>query len=677
VPSILKYPVLAVLIILLYPSAFAQYGNPDKAIEKAAQVLAKGDPYTALDILSEARRNAPDNMNLAYELAELCRLTRDYEGAANLYSEVAAAQPGTFPLAGFYHGLMLQQSGHYSRAIEVLGDAQRNYRGADRFALSQRAKDAISGSQLALEMQQKPTKTSVHHLGREINSAYTDLSPVWKNDSTMWYASLRIDTVVVYDPTLTRFRDYVGFYEARHRNGLWQFVGPVDGPFNHKKYDNGNGVFGPDGKSFYFTRCKAEGVRTLCKIYLSTYAGGKWSSPELLDAAINLEGYTATQPFITINPTNGAAVLLFVSDRPGGRGGLDIWSSQFDNRTKRWRNPSNLGRNVNTAGDEMTPFYDPEQEEFYFSSDGWPGLGGLDVFRTSGLPTRITSRPENMGLPINSPADDLYYKVNPSINKAFLVSNRMGGVALKNPTCCDDIYEVHLPGPIRIVLHGQVNTAQVNDPTATSPIHMATVILVDATTSDTLAADSTDTEGRYFFRLQPDRSYRVRAAHSEYLDNASDTVGTWGIEDDSTLFVPLLILTPITREAIAIPNVYYEFDSDALTEDSKATLDSTIFKLMSDNPTLQLEIRSHTDGKGTREYNMNLSNGRAKSVVDYLVSKGIDAGRLTSTGFGDTMPIAPNVNPDGSDNPEGRAKNRRTEFRITGLSREGLEINYE
>jgi OmpA-OmpF porin, OOP family len=312
----------------------------------------------------------------------------------------------------------------------------------------------------------------------------------------------------------------------------------------------------------------------------------------------------------------------------------------------------------------MTPYFDNETRTLFFSSKGHPGLGGFDVYKAIGDGKKWMSA-ENVGVPINSGADDLYFTISKNREEGFLVSNRKGGNALKNETCCDDIYSYKYTQYIHVSIKGVVYTpidgSRKNLDNAKMELYSK-----DKLTGEKFLIKSLDSDkdGNYDIKLEAGYDYQIMVSKDGYLSNSydfstRDIVTSQILEKD----IPL---EAIPKEPIRIPNVQYEFDKSEILSASKIALDTTILRLMVDNPQIIVEIASHTDSKGNDQYNMKLSQKRAESVVSYLVSKGIKSERLKAKGYGESKPVAPNENPDGSDNPEGRAINRRTDFKIIG-----------
>jgi len=312
----------------------------------------------------------------------------------------------------------------------------------------------------------------------------------------------------------------------------------------------------------------------------------------------------------------------------------------------------------------MSPYYDTETQTLYFSSDGLGGLGGYDVFKISGNGNKW-GEPHNVGLPINSGADDIYYSVSPKRDEGFFVSNRKGGNSLKHMTCCDDIYMFKNSDYVKVSLKGKVtDELHPKDPIIDAVIE---IYIKDKNngTKRLVRTTKTDKKGNYETNLEAGQEYYILAKKDDYLVSSSD-LSTRDVFLDRELNKSLS-LKKKPKAPIHIPNIKYEFNSAKLTEASKVWVDTIVLKLMMENPEIIVEIQSHTDNKGTEEYNEKLSQKRADGVVEHLLKKGIDPIRIRGKGYGESMPVAPNENADGSDNPAGRARNRRTDFKIVGI----------
>jgi outer membrane protein OmpA-like peptidoglycan-associated protein len=354
-----------------------------------------------------------------------------------------------------------------------------------------------------------------------------------------------------------------------------------------------------------------------------------------------------------------------VSDRKDGKGDKDIWYSIYDSRKNSYREARNAGMKINTSQDELTPFYDNESGKLYFSSEGHPGLGGLDVFYTEGAKSKWVE-PINVGRPINSSNDELFFTPFPNGIDGWFASNRPGGVALENETCCDDLYTFKKIDSVQVVIGGK---------TTLDGKHRSDVVLelfyYDSDGEKVFnKRTKSDADGKYKLRLEPGRKYSIEARYEEAFTETHEMKISNGFTETNLTWDAELI--SISDQALSIGNISFEFNKDVLTEEAKQSIDSSILPVLQNNPTIKVELMSHTDNRGTTAYNLHLSQKRSESIVKYLLLKGIQSDRMTAKGYGESMPIAPNENADGTDNPEGRAMNRRTEIKVIGKV-EGIE----
>jgi outer membrane protein OmpA-like peptidoglycan-associated protein len=442
--------------------------------------------------------------------------------------------------------------------------------------------------------------------------------------------------------------------KQKHVSQVDSFQWPLkfmDGKFNQENVHVGNGCFSPGGDRFYFTKCgEGDSNAINCKIYVSTFKVKEWSNPEPLGEGIN-DGPSNTQPWIA--KIGKKEILFFSSNRTlQSRGGYDIWYSVYDTRRGTYRRPQNAGKQVNTEYNEQTPYYDSRVGKLYFASDGWAGFGGFDIFSADGGPSRYTNV-QNMGYPINTSADEMYFVKDP-LGKpdGYLVSNRVGSIALKNPTCCDDIWRVQFEPKLMVI-------GKVVDRKTSANLGDVAVKMVNQT-NDMKVFNSTD--GNFSFNIARGNAYIITGDKQGYSSTRAsiNTMDVKRTDPDDTVYVTIYMDSVVVD--FSVTNVFYDFDKATLRPESSASLDSLV-NFMKDNPSLSVEIYSYTDSKGSIKYNEDLSKRRAQSVVDYLVRAGIEEQRLVAKGFGDKMPVAPNKIGN-KDNPEGRQLNRRTEFRI-------------
>lgn len=644
-----------------------------------------GDVYTAIDYLEKYCKIKQRDGEMQFRLAELYRISRNYEKAATQYAKVYKGWSDKYPVAIFYQAQMLKATGNYTDAKEIFTKAQKKLKNFKSETINSTVlKDEIKGCELAEGIKAKPLKVSMDHLNTTINKPHIEFSPIPVSDSVMIYASLKMDSIMHFKRDDTSPLPVRQFYLARKEGNDWIGGTAMPGPFNVEGMETGNGAFSRDGNRFYFTHSSKNWQGKMkSELYMSEKIGKAWSEPVRLSDQINPPDYTATQPAVGTTSKSNYDVIYFVSDRPGGRGGLDIWYTIYNPAKKQFSTPRNCGSRINTAGDEMTPFYEHATRTLYFSSSGLPGLGGLDIFSSMGE-IRKWQVPKNIGYPLNSSYDDLYFTTSKSREDGFFTSNRPGGVALHNPTCCDDIYHYRWTDFIKLDVSGVVlpaekkqyggkkNYDQVDYTHASDSIKpmkgaIIALYMIDNETKEKvfIDRDTTDENGKYKFDLLPDKNYKFEMEGFQYF-NEQVYLSTEMITFSYSIEMPPIWVNVITDKPIVLRNVYYAFNDATLSDLAKKSIDSTLFELMQKAPDLIIEVSSHTDSLGNYEYNKKLSQERADNVVNYLVGKGIPKNRLVAVGYGAEKPVAPNFNPDKSDNPDGREKNRRTEFRVIG-----------
>lgn len=337
--------------------------------------------------------------------------------------------------------------------------------------------------------------------------------------------------------------------------------------------------------------------------------------------------------------------MLFSSDRPGGQGKYDLWFAPLRNDGTLGQS-INMGTEINSAGDDQAPYYNSKNKTLLYSSNGRVGLGGFDFYEANGDFSSWSS-PENLGFPFNSSKDDIYFAaIDTDGNKGYISSDR-------ESVCCLELFQVQREF---INLKGTLLDCE-----SGKPIEKAKVILTDSLNNTskelTLASD-----GMYSFKIDVPRPIKITVEKEGYF---SKTIrfSRQDLAKADTLLNPNLCLTPLVIDKpIVLKDIYYEFNKAELTPMSAQALD-ILADIMMDNPKITIELSSHTDGIGSDAYNLDLSQRRAQSCVDYLIAKGISAGKIQAKGYGKSMPIAPNTI-NGKDNPEGRALNRRTEFKV-------------
>jgi outer membrane protein OmpA-like peptidoglycan-associated protein len=341
--------------------------------------------------------------------------------------------------------------------------------------------------------------------------------------------------------------------------------------------------------------------------------------------------------------------LFFVSTRRGGFGGSDIWKSVLQD-DGYWGAPVNLGNTINTSSDEMAPFIHPDGRTLYFSSRGHMGLGGADLFVSRLDNAGIWQQPENIGYPVNTKRDEINLIINAKGTEAFISAERENGFGNI------DIYRFELPEQSRPASVSYVQ-GKVYDKNTLLPLKAA-IELIDMQKNTVIVNSTSDPiTGEFLMSLPVDKDYAVNIARSGYLFYSTNFNVSRGNDSVNPIKLDIPMQPLAVGEKVVLHNIFFETDKFELLSYSQSELERLI-TFMTKNTTTQIEIGGHTDSEGSETHNNQLSQNRAKAVYDYLVSKGVEAGRLTFKGYGESAPIESN------DTPEGRAKNRRTEFKV-------------
>ena len=394
----------------------------------------------------------------------------------------------------------------------------------------------------------------------------------------------------------------------------------------------------------YLTKWYKTGPKIIHAIYISRLSETTgWGDPVKLNENINVDGFQSIQPFITADGKR----LFFVSTKPGGVGGDDIWVSDLD-ADGLPVNSRNLGPTVNTPQDEEAPYYDLVEKKLIYSSKGFVGLGGFDFYVTYENMGQWTT-PKNMGYPTNSAKDDLYYLPdNQSRKKAYISSDRESDCCLNLFTVTDRNY--YLKGIL-------------TDCDSHIALPGVKVSLVDSLTKETISQQQTAADGVYSFDITNKRPYSMVLEKKGYFTKIIPVPTTGKMNADTLINPDICLQAFVVNKPIVIKNVLYDFGKSTLRPESEQVLDEVV-KILVDNPAIKIELSAHTDSVGSDAYNLKLSQDRAQSCVDYMISKGIADNRIFAKGYGKSRPIAPNSLPNGKDNPDGRQLNRRTEFTV-------------
>jgi OmpA-OmpF porin, OOP family len=413
---------------------------------------------------------------------------------------------------------------------------------------------------------------------------------------------------------------------------------------------NNQGAASSYGNRVYFTQWQKLNGKTISNIYVITQTNGSWSAPQLVEA-VNSNGFSSKQPFVTAD----GKFLYFASDRPGGSGGFDIWLATLQ-EDGSVGTPINAGNIVNTNQDEQAPFYQTSNNTLVFSTNGRTGMGSFDLFSAKGK-TNLWSEPVNLGYPVNSSRDDIYFFAP---DKTRLLENAIVG-SDRGSGCCIQTWRINKT-PKKNNLNGLVLDSKNHKPVADASI-------VLTTPSGRTRTTTTDITGHYVFDTVDTelKDFTVAVSKEAYRDTLSKVQITK--TDETNLLTDQFFNTDIYIEkkfvlrAENVVTVYFDFDKYNLKTEAVRKLDS-VYNVLLEIPTATLQISGYTDGKGTDEYNAKLSDRRARACADYFINKGIDASRITFESFGACCPLEMELI-NGRDNPDGRSRNRRALINIT------------
>lgn len=524
------------------------------------------------------------------------------------------------------------------------------------------------------DLSMTPTRVWIDNLGENVNSEYSDFAPVITADERkMFFTSRREGASGGNMDEVREYYEDIYYAEKPLGEEEWTEAKNLGVPINTKTHDATVGI-SPDGERLLIYRSKK---RAGGDIYYATEdENGDWTKPTAFGDNINSDRH---EPDASIS--FDGKKLYFSSDMEGGYGMHDIYVSEWDEEAEQWGKPENLGPNVNTRFDERGPFIHPDNYTLYFSSGGHNSIGGLDVF-TSKLEDGVFSRPTNLGVPINSPDDDVYFVVAGNGRFAYYSSFKEDGIGEK------DIYLVTFLGEEKEPLTAQdymslFNTESfqvLEDPSQNKPIirgevtdisgnPIKTDILVMDEKGNVLRKIQPDNEGNFTFGLNYDTKYQFKAEKEGYETFEKKIM--LPKQDERSYFTQNIQLNKPLKDgdvvAFSFDKIFFDFDKATLRQSSYKELDR-VLEYLNAHPNIRMEVGGHTDQRGSAAYNEDLSDRRAKVAYKYLIKKGINKNRLEYKGYGETKPIV-NLSeitklPTKGKQDAAYQKNRRTEFTI-------------
>ncbi len=605
----------------------ADYAFKHNQYEKALEDYKKG--------IKKISKNQVEVRRVTFQIAECYRIMGDLKRAEQQYLRLEKRNyQKDNPMILFHLGSIYNLRGEYDQALKYYTDFKK--RAPDNELIDAR----IEGCQKAKMWIENPTRYEVENL-KKFNTKQNEWAPRWGNPEKMnqiIFTSNREGSVGKGTDQWTGgfFSDLYRSDKPKSKNtewpGEWSPVLPLDeGEKVNTAVNEGEASANRKGGVIYFTRCPQDKKKVMgCYIYSSTKRGKSWSDPEIVE--LGPDSFNYVHPFIMDNELT----LYFASNMPGGQGGYDIYKATRTKKSGKFTSITNLGPKVNTIGQEVFPSM-RNDTTLYFSSDGHVGMGGLDIF-SSALKNGQFQEPENLMSPINSSYDDLGIifdetealdplSKSPYMAKGFFSSNRPGGRG------GDDIYYFILR-PVVFTLAGFVRDD-------------ATLQYIDGAEVEIIGSDGssyktqTDVKGYYYFdktKILGNVTYNMRVTKPKYWEENNTAVQTTVGLTENTDLKQDFRLTPIPVEPIVLPEILYPFNSAELKPQYKDSL-LYLYDIMVKNPTLVVELRSHTDYRGSDEFNEELSQRRAQACVDFLVNeKGIDPERIVPKGYGEYRP---------------------------------------
>lgn len=621
----------------------------------------------SLPYLQEVYKNNPDYQS---NLEELFASTPEYSNLLSFY------------LAQAYHysHLFKEAESYYLQSIEDYEAAKSNIRRKDEIEIIEKriaqAQKRIQECKVGEEYVNAPVDAQIENMGETINSQYADYAPVIASDESMLMFTSRREGNIGGDVDPMDGEFFEDIYVSYFKNGAWTEPQNLGRPVNSKSHDACIAL-SPDGSELFVYQDNNRGTGSI--FFSERNSDNTWQTPRGMGNHINTKHH---EPSISM--TADRSTVYFASTRPGGLGGLDIYKSEKQ-ADGSWGEAQNLGPSINTPYDDDAPFIMPKGDELFFSSKGHKNMGGFDIFKTTFKNGKWTE-PVNIGYPINTANDDIYFVLAANGKTGYYASAKEGGYGEK------DLYRIRMPEPKPLV--AQANDLKIQEefvppPPKITPIKVddgkPKVILrgtvQDRKTGEKLQADlqlnffqtgeniskfnSAEGTGKYESKsVKMKQKYIISAQKEGYLfQSKSFSVPE---SQESQEIIVNLDLEKLEVGAKINLKIFYDFDRASIRPESNQELER-LLNFMQKHPSVQVEIAGHTDNIGTDQKNRILSERRAKSVFDFLKQKGISEARMRYKGYGFHKPIAPNQNPDGSDNPEGRQMNRRTECEIIGF----------
>ena len=653
--------IISLILLSIYSltphSVNAQEKNPcNKVFNKKVEKLydegigfyKKGNYSETLRVMKSVISEEPEFTDAYYivGLINFKRYNSNFKEAERNFLKVVELCPGYNNYIYFYLGEIFYSNERYDSVVKYLTDFVKDVDKIKSDEDYDRAMDLLNYSEFYLDVINKPVPFEpkvVEGISTVENEYLSILSP--DNQMALYTREIKLlpDKNSLYQ-TSRKMEKFM--YSMMSGDGTFSEGEEMPEPFNMNE-NEGGATLTIDNNTLFYTVCKYTKNNTYynCDIFYSENVYGDWTKIKSVSDKINQSTTWESQPSIS----SDGRTLYFISDRPGGMGGYDIYKS-VKNDKGEWSYPANLGPKINSTGNEKSPFIHPDGKTLYFSTDGWMGLGGFDIFYSRLDTSGNWTKPRNIGYPINSSEDEIGFFVSTDGSHGFFASNKLkgkGGWDLYS----FELYKEAQPDKV-LFIKGTVKSEAIAEPVK------ARIELKNLETKKISEIPLDTTTGNYVAIAPFNDDYVMTVKKEGYVYETR-----YISRIDSTFKTPAQLdveIEPIElNKSYQINDIYFDFNKYELTNESMAVLDQLI-EFLNENSKITIQVQGHTDNIGNDADNLHLSDNRAKSVFNYLLDKGIKSSRLTYKGFGKTMPVANN------ETEEGRARNRRTVFVITG-----------
>ena len=671
VKSFLKTTKL-ILTLIFFLSIWSGYSQSKNPFVIQADLNFKNEAYfDAIDLYKKGEvkeKDIEEKGRINFQIAECYRLDVEPAQAETYYKRAFKLKyQKDHPKLYILLADVLVEEGEYESAAENI----KKY--LEIFPDDKHANILLKSCEHYADGVRNKTKHLIQN-ERQINSEHYDYSPAWGdiNHNTIVFVSARDGSNGdgIDSRTGDSFMDL--WSTTRDNNGKWSEPQLLPNSINSKD-NEGPSVLSPSGDEIYFTRCpRMKKVDLGCAIFYSKRKGDSWTQAKKIklkpEGADTLScGHPAMDSEMKI--------MIFAADFPGGYGMHDLWISEYNPREENWMAPVNLGPEINSIGDEMFPYLS-DNGDLYFSSDSYEGFGGLDMFKAKRVGDNKWSDLENLRYPLNSNEHDFGIILERNTDRRGMFTSSREGTKGH-----DDIFNFNIP-PVLLKYYVEVTNSETGDPVPGATIKVTTIDTSGGIRDEFVK--TTDVDGTILFNeiskgkryINHDLIYEVECQKDSFLIRKSK-FSTFNLEDNKTFYDPFEV-QPVSEKAIDFPEVQYALDKAELLVDtlqasvgkinSKDSLDF-LYTTLIDNPSIVIELQAHTDCRGGDDYNQKLSQRRAQSCVDYLISKGIPAERMKAVGYGEAKPKMEELECDAisdlsteEEQEAAHQKNRRTQF---------------